>query len=211
MPVIDLSHTIAPSMPVYPGTPAPSVAPARTVREDGHLEHAIALHTHVGTHVDAPAHLLEDGDTLDGVALERFAGRAIVVDARSASDGRITQDRIAAERTRLVDVDIVLLWTGWSARWGTPGYLEGFPCLDEAAARWLVDRGVRGLGVDTISVDPMAADPLAVHHALLDRGAIIIENLTGLDVLPRDPFLFVALPLKIAGGDGSPVRAAAFT
>jgi arylformamidase len=157
------------------------------------------------------AHLLEDGDTLDGVPLERFAGRAIVVDARSPIDGRITLDRIAAERTRLEGVDIVLLWTGWSTYWGTPGYFEGFPCLDEEAARRLVDHGVRGLGVDTISVDPMDADPLAVHHALLGRGVIIIENLTGLDALPHHPFLFVALPLKIAGGDGSPVRAAAFT
>ena len=209
MRIIDLSHPITPDMPLYPGTPAPTLEPAHTRAADGFLEHRLVITTHVGTHVDAPAHLLDDGATVDQLPCDRFMGRAGVLDAGRGDDGRVDVARLDAQRDRIQGVSFVLLRTGWSRHWGTPAYLEGFPCLTRAAARWLAEHGVRGFGVDTISVDPVGAPELTVHHTLLEAGLVLVENLTNLDQLPGQPFLFSALPLNLHGADGSPVRAVA--
>ncbi|MEZ4388851.1 MAG: cyclase family protein [Candidatus Krumholzibacteriia bacterium] len=209
MRVIDLSHPLDADTPVYPGTPRVELAPACTLEADGYLEHRLVLGTHVGTHVDAPAHLITDAASLDQLSVDRFVGRAVVLDPGGLEDGRVTVLRLEAQRDRLERMDFVLLRTGWARRWGQPGYLEGFPCLAPDAARWLADHGVRGFGVDAISVDPVGDSALAVHHELLSRGLVIVENLANLGVLPGTPFTFCALPLRIAGGDGSPVRAVA--
>jgi kynurenine formamidase len=103
----------------------------------------------------------------------------------------------------------VLLRTGWSALWGVEDYFRDFPCLTPDAARWLVDRGVRGFGVDTCSVDPPASSDLPVHHVLLGAGVLIVENLANLQALPGGRFQFLALPLRLSDADGGPVRAVA--
>jgi kynurenine formamidase len=210
MTVIDLSHPLNPDTPVYPGTPRLELAPANTIATDGFLEHRLTMSTHVGTHVDAPAHLLAGADTLDDLPVARFVGRAVVLDPGALdAQGRVTAAHVEASRGRLAGHDFVLLRTGWSARWGGKDYLTGFPCLSPGAAGVLADLGVRGFGVDTISVDPVGAEELAVHQALLGHGLIIVENLANLDQLPATTFGFSALPLRISGGDGSPVRAVA--
>lgn len=210
MTVIDLSHPLNPDTPVYPGTPRLELATANTIATDGFLEHRLAMSTHVGTHVDAPAHLLAGAPTLDDLPVARFVGRAVVLDPGVLDDqGRVTAAHMEASRERLAGQDFVLLRTGWSARWGGKDYLTGFPCLTPDAASVLVSLGVRGFGVDTISVDPVGAEVLAVHQVLLGHGLVIVENLANLDQLPATPFSFSALPLRIAGGDGSPVRAVA--
>lgn len=210
MTVIDLSHPLNPDTPVYPGTPRVGVDRANTVAEDGFLEHRLTLSTHAGTHVDAPAHMIAGGDTLDDLPVDRFLGRALVLDPGPLdAQGRVTADHVGASRARLAGYGFVLLRTGWSSRWGQPSYLEGFPCLTPAAARTLVDLGVRGFGVDAISVDPVGDPDLAVHQVLLGGGLVLVENLNGLERLPDAGFMFHALPLRISGGDGSPVRAVA--
>lgn len=209
MQIVDLSHAITPDMPLYPGTPAPGLVASHTLAADGFREHQLTITTHVGTHVDAPAHLLEDGATLDQLPCKQFVGPAGVLDAGPCPDGVVDVARLDAQRDRIQRVNFVLLRTGWSRHWGTPAYLEGFPCLTRDAARWLVDHGVRGFGVDAISVDPVGAVELTVHHTLLEAGLILVENLTNLDRLPGRPFIFSALPLNLRGGDGSPVRAVA--
>ena len=110
---------------------------------------------------------------------------------------------------RLQGAEFVLLRTGWSARWGREDYFRGFPCLTGEAARWLVEHGVRGFGVDTCSVDPPDSTALPVHHALLGGQVLIVENLTNLEALPEGSFPFLALPLPLHDADGGPVRAVA--
>jgi len=210
MTVIDLSHPLNPDTPVYPGTPSIQFDRANTVAEDGFLEHRLTLSTHAGTHVDAPAHLIAGAATLDDLPVGWFLGRAAVLDPGPLDGhGKVTAAHVEASLERLAGCDFVLLRTGWSTRWGQPSYLEGFPCLTPAAAAALVGLGVRGVGVDTISVDPVGDPDLAVHQMLLGGGVVIVENLANLDRLPDSGFTFHALPLRITGGDGSPVRAVA--
>lgn len=209
MTVIDLTHPLTPDMPVFPGAPQPIVQQTASISEHGCLVHHIAMVTHTGTHADAPAHILTDGATLDGLAVDCYLGRAVVVDAGPAPSGRVEVMHLEPQRERIERVDFVLLHTGWSARWGRDDYFDGFPCLTPDAASWLIDRGIRGFGVDTASVDKMESTEMPVHRRLLGVETFIVENLTNLEALPTAPFLFVALPLKLEGVDGSPVRAVA--
>jgi kynurenine formamidase len=105
--------------------------------------------------------------------------------------------------------DFLLLHTGWSRHWGRPAYFEGFPVCSPALARQLAAMPLKGVGVDAISVDAVEAADLPNHHRLLGAGKIIIENLTGLAAVAGKKFRLVCFPLKIAAGDGSPVRAVA--
>ena len=88
--------------------------------------------------MDAPAHLLEGGATIDQLPCDRFVGTAGLLDAGPCPDGVVDVARLDAQRDRIQRVSFVLLRTGWSRHWGTPAYLEGFPCLTRDAARWLV-------------------------------------------------------------------------
>jgi kynurenine formamidase len=201
MELIDLSAPIETGMPVYPGDPEVSVGPALTAARDGVNVLGLHLGSHSGTHVDAPFHLDNSLPTLDELPLERFHGPAVVVDAR----GRAPRSPIGAELFGHVSAGmIVLVATGW------PFGSRDHPFLSAEAAALLVERGVRTVGIDALSVDPTPADDFPAHEALLRAHAVIAENLVGLDRLPADRPVEVSMfPLRIAGGDGSPVRAVA--
>jgi len=207
--ILDLTQPIAPGMPVYPGTDAPAITASHTVEEHGFLEHRLTLLTHTGTHLDAPAHMLAGGRTLDSYPVGHFVGRAIAIDVANAPGGAVGRDVLAPHRAALAGSDFLLLCTGWSQRWGLDAYFEGFPVLTPDAAAWLADLDLRGVGVDAISVDAAGAAVYAVHEILLGRGLVIVENLTNLRALVGRAFTFACLPLKLAGADGAPVRAIA--
>lgn len=180
---------------------------------------------HGGTHLDAPMHFHEQGQSVDQVPLERLVGPGVVIDvsARAAADPdyRLTvADLEDHERRhgRIPPDAIVLLRTGWSARWpdrraylgdDTPGDAGNlsFPGYGEASARVLVgQRRVAVLGIDTASIDYGASDDFPVHRLAARHQVAGLENLTNLDHLPTAGFTVVALPIKIAGGSGGPVR-----
>jgi len=212
MRLVDLTHPIAPGMPAFPGTPSPSFREDFTIAEHGFREREVTMISHTGTHADAPAHILPGGATFDAYGIDRFAGRAVVVDAAelAGADGLVGAAALATQQPRLQGADFVLLRTGWSRHWGQPAYFSGFPCLAPDGAQWLVDRGVRGFGVDAVSVDPADSTDLPVHKILLGAEVLIVENLAGLDALPAGAgFEFLALPLRLADADGAPVRAVA--
>ncbi len=206
MNVIDLTHPIAPGMPVYPGTDPPSMECANTFERDGFLEHRLGMHTHTGTHIDAPAHILPGGATLDTYSVERFLGPAFLIDAAGGPPGigalRPYEDEIRKS-------DFLIMRTGWSGRWGSEEYFRGFPVLGADTAEWLCGLGLKGFGVDAISVDDIDATALPVHHALLESGILIVENLANLGSIPGPRFMFACLPLNLAGADGAPARAVA--
>jgi kynurenine formamidase len=180
---------------------------------------------HGGTHLDAPIHFYEGRRTLAEIPLEQLIGPAVVIDvaakARASADYQLARADLDAWEKRNGPVPkgaIVLLRTGWSVRWpdrkrylgdDTPGDASRlhFPSFGRDAAQWLVQtREVAALGVDTASIDPGASKDFIVHRIAAAANVPGIENLTNLDQLPEKGAWVIALPLKVAGGSGGPVR-----
>lgn len=207
MHIIDLTHTIHPGITVYPGTPQPVFDKANTIKDNGFAEMKLTLVTHTGTHIDAPCHILEGKKSLDDFPAGYFMGDAVVIDCRNIENGLITKDLLQAHEDVLPVVRFVLLQTGWSLKWMTESYFEGFPVLATDAAEYLTHFRLHGIGMDCISIDGMDDENLPNHHTVLSHDILIIENLTHLDLLPASGFVFQCLPIKIKGADGAPVRA----
>jgi kynurenine formamidase len=190
--------------------------------------YAYAAPEHGGTHLDAPIHFAKDGLTADRIPVEQFIGPAVVIDISAQSnknaDYRLTRaDVLAWERAHgtIPRGAIVVLRTGWSMRWpdpktylgdNTPGEASKlhFPSYGEDAARLLVaDRKVSALGADVASIDYGASKDFIVHQIAAKASVLGLENLANLGVLPAKGATIIALPMKIEGGSGGPVRAVA--
>ena len=196
--IIDLTHTITPDTFVYPGTPRPTFSATRTLTNNSARETLLQIGSHTGTHMDAPRHILPEGCGLDQLPPSQFCGRAAVIDVSHLGAGAV------------ITADFALFYTGWEKKWGTEAFLsEAFPVPDEAAARYLVSCGLKGVGTDAISVDPLSGADYPAHKVLLGGGLVIVENLCLKKVVGRKDVMFFALPLKYAGADGAPVRAIA--
>ncbi len=200
--IIDLTHLIKENMPVFPGTEPPVLEAANTLERDGFREKKLHMYSHTGTHMDAPAHMIKEGWTLDQVGAEAFVGPAVKADVRGLK-------KIEREHLEILsgsNADFLLLWTGWDQYWGTEDYFGDFPTLSAEAAAWLTDFPLKGIGVDAISMDPMDSQDFSIHLKLLSNDMVLIENLRDLELLP-EKFTFSAMPLKLEDADGSPVRA----
>ena len=218
---MDLSHTLEEGIPAWPtharfsSTPYESQALGDVATHNG-----LTISEHSGTHMDAPLHFVLEGTAhygTDGIPLERLAGRAATIDATTLGPDEplLGPDRIRAwegEHGSIERGDRVLFRYGWAERWATGKegrrFLEDWPGLSGEAAEYLVEKGVALVGCDTLAVDGAGSEENPAHHALLGNEVYVVENLKNLDLLP--PFcLFLALPLKIRDGSGSPVRAVA--
>lgn len=207
MQVIDLTHTIYADMPAYPGTNPPRLEQESTIEEDGFREMRITMASHTGTHIDAPAHMLEDGPCLDDFDAGQFMGKACVLDFSKYTQREIGVDALAGFARQIKSCAFVLLYTGWDRYWKEEKYFSNFPVLSKEAAVWLSGFSLKGIGIDTVSMDAMDSDDFAVHKTLMRKNMILIENLTNLKALGSDCFLLSILPLKTKKADGSPVRA----
>ncbi len=211
MKLIDLTHPITPDMPVYPGTEPPIIKTGCSIEEAGFLEKKITFFSHTGTHVDAPAHLIKNHNTLDMLEIEHFQGPALVLDFNhlTTPDKTIGVKELEAHQDEIRKVEFLLLHTGWSQYWGSARYFTGFPVLSPEASTWLSNFPIKGLGLDTISADKIDSQDYPVHKALLRKNIIIIENLANLSALPYNQIEFSCFPLSLTDADGSPVRAVA--
>lgn len=182
---------------------------------------------HGGTHVDAPLHFNETGRSVDDIPLEQLIGEAVVVDvSAAAAANRDLQIRIPDLRGwesahgRIAKQSIVLLRTGFGARWPDREHYLGtaergpdavaklhFPGLHPEAARWLVtERDVKAVGIDTASIDYGQSTSFASHVTLFAHQVPAIENVANLERLPPRGATVIALPMKIRGGSGGPLR-----
>ncbi len=209
MKVIDLTHTIKPDMPVYPGTEPPAFVPANSYETEGFKETELRMFTHTGTHMDPPAHLFGGRTTLDAFPVDQFIGRALVIDCRDLQEGgRITMDRIERYGKKAEKADFLLFNTGWDRFWGDERYFGDYPCIDFDVLDYIVSGNYKGIGFDTIGLDPIAEEELPRHKRLFMENEIVnIENLTNLDRFGDGLFYFSCFPLKIEDADGSPIRA----
>ena len=186
---------------------------------------------HGGTHLDAPIHFAEGGPTADEIPLADLTGSAVVVDVSqaAAADPDYLIDVSAfedweARNGRIPERSIVLLRTGWEKRWPDPGRYLGtarrgadavaelhFPGLAPEAASWLVsERSLKAVGIDTASIDRGQSTDFEAHRVLAGAEVPIFENVARLNELPATGAWVVALPMKIAGGTGGPLRIVAF-
>lgn len=209
MRIVDFTHIIEPSMPVYPGTEPPRLKAANTYEENGFRETLLEMYSHTGTHMDAPAHIFPDCPTLDALPAEQFVGRALVIDCGGAEAGEILgMDRLAAVREKADRADFLLFRTGWDRFWGRETYFGDYPVIGPDVVEYLIDTGKKGVGLDVIGVDPIRDENLSIHRRLLrTKNIVIIENLTNLEQAGGDLFTFCALPLRYRDADGSPIRA----
>jgi kynurenine formamidase len=218
--LIDLSHTLEEHIPSYPTHSKYFHDMWGSYWHGGRsLTYQLVMNEHNGTHVDAPAHFISDAKpqahvTIENVPLTRLIGRGVRIVCRECKEGDYVSKAFVAEWEQqhgaLQAGDIVIFDFGWAARWALrpndKGYLTDWPGVSLEAAEYLLEKQVAAIGVDTLSPDPpaaLAAKPL--HPVVLEKQMLIIENLCNLDELP-DFFLFLALPLKIRGGSGSPIR-----
>jgi kynurenine formamidase len=214
--VVDLSHPLRTGMPVYPGDPDVTIEPFATLENDGIALTHLDLGSHSGTHLDAPSHSIHGGRTIDRITPEEVTGNARVVRLLQLNDdATITAGQIDDATAGIRLPAIVMLCTGWDHYFGTPRYLH-HPHLDVEGARLLIERGVHVLAVDTLNPDATldaAGAPvnrLPVHELILGGDGLIAENLADVTALPTDRDINVSLvPLRIAGADGSPIRAIA--
>ena len=212
MKVIDLTHVIEEGMPVYPGTETPRLEPANTYEKDGFQETRISMFSHIGTHMDPPAHLFPQRTTLDCFPPEQFIGKAIVIDCRDLSEGEsITLDYIRRTGKKAELADFLLFNLGWDQRWGSESYFGDYPCLDDEVMDYILKGKYKGIGFDVIGLDPIADANLTRHKKLFAEKEIVnIENLCHLEQCGSGLFWFSCFPLKIKDSDGSPIRAIAW-
>lgn len=230
--IVDLTHAYGPSTLFWPTSPTTfsleKLAYGQTEGGFFYAANSLCTPEHGGTHLDAPIHFAERGQTVEQIPLDRLIAPAVVIDvtAQAAEDRdyRATRDDVLAfEKThgRITAGTIVLLRTGWSRHWpdakaylgdDTPNDASklSFPSYGAQAARILVEeRQAAALGIDTASIDYGRSTDFQVHRIAAGANVPGLENLTGLDRLPPRGALVIALPMKIEGGSGGPVRAVA--
>ncbi|MGB3682630.1 MAG: cyclase family protein [Rubrobacteraceae bacterium] len=208
MKIWDLSQTYANGMPHAQTIPEPCFEQVKSVERDGYSVTQLTVATHIGTHIDAPSHLIEGGATVENIPLETLVGPALVVSIDKEPDGEITVEDlegVVAGRPGYA----LLIRTGWGAKFGGEDY-GNHPYLSEAAARWIVDQGFRMIGLDVTTPDPpghlRTEDfDFQVHRILLGSGVLIVEHLY-LEEVVGEEFELVVGSLKVEHADGAPAR-----
>ena len=206
MKIHDISLTVTPGLPVWPGDP-PIVLERISKMEDGEHNNVsrMASSVHIGTHVDAPYHFIADGNTIESLDLDALVGPAQVVvlpeecTLISAADLRAAGVVEGMER--------VLLKTRNSQYWRQPGlpFQKGFTAVSPDGAAYLVECGVRLIGIDYFSIAPFE-DSVPTHRTLLGAEMVILEGIN-LSEIPAGHYQLYCLPLKLGGSDGAPARA----
>ncbi|MEZ0480261.1 cyclase family protein [Planococcus sp. SSTMD024] len=198
--IIDISMALDGSTPEWPGDTPFSYRLSVTKKESGSVNIGeFKSSTHIGTHIDAPFHYDENGLKTDDLPLDVYLTTAQVMDVSGRESVQLDDLDELAE-----GVNAVLLKTvSWPDRTAFPGT---WPVFDPAIAEWMKDKGVRLLGVDVPSVDPETSKELPMHHAMNRNERFILEGIV-LDEVAPGVYKLAALPLKIRGGEGSPVRA----
>ena len=212
MKAIDLTYTIKEEMTVFPGTEMPKLINTSNYEKDGFRETSISIYSHVGTHMDPPAHIYPDRTTLDEFPASQFVGKGLVIDCRDLNEGEdITLDCILKYGKKAEEVDFLLFNTGWDKYWGTDKYFGDYPCVNDDVLDYVVNGNYKGIGFDTIGIDPVLDENLSRHKKLFkDKDIVNIENLKNLELCGEEIFKFSCCPLKIENSDGAPVRAIAW-
>jgi kynurenine formamidase len=212
--IIDLTHTIHDGMMTYPRHWHPKVEISVQGRHgiEGRETRKLVLGSHTGTHIDGSSHFIPGGKTIDELPLEHLVGPAHVVSFAPCEPLREIQVKdLEVHLSPEKDVTRVLLRYDWSERWGRMSFYSESPYLSTEACKWLMDRGVRLIGMDTPSPDnPKNLGGYDVdspnHKLLLANDVILVEYLSNMKEIRKNRVMLIALPLRVLRGDGAPAR-----
>ncbi len=200
--VVDLTLTYTSGLAGF------DISPAKTMDKEGWNASVLTFYSHSGTHMDAPIHFNASNETIDQIPVSQFIGKAWVIDVRHIGNkGLITYLDISAQLTDFQQGDSLILWTDWSNYINSDAYRNDLPRVSEELARWCVQNKVKMLAVEPPSIaDVNNLEEVTRIHRILLGNVIIIEGLTNIGEISSRWVELIALPLKIAGGDGSPTR-----
>ena len=208
MKFIDLSYKISEKTQMYPGLFKPKIYQECNLKNDGVNIKRLNFITHTGTHIDAPRHFYPKGMTIDKIPLNKFIGEAIFLDLSNTKLGSIIDITDIKKYESLISIgDILIVNTGIYKKYGKEDYNKRYSTINPKVAKWLVGKKISTYATDATSVDIDGEN--IIHKILLGSDIPIIENLSNLDIITKERFKFVALPLKINNGDGAPCRAVA--
>lgn len=200
--LIDLSHSIDPQTPTYPGDSPVRLLKTKCFTQDGFTNYQLATGMHSGTHLDGPMHLTEQIKYISELPLESFYGEGCILDVRDEPVIGMKDQY----RSQIKEGSIVFFYTGWDQKYGSPEYFTSQPKIDPELAEFIISRKTKIIGMDLASPD---RSPFKVHQMLLKEGVLILENLTNLAaLLEAERFEVMAFPLKIKA-DSSPLRVVA--
>lgn len=214
----DLSQPFDLETPVYHIYCRPMFGTYHSIKEHTFFDQMTSFYTHSGTHIDAPGHFSQGGYSLDEIPLDRLMGPGVVLGISKEELGEITADDLerAASRVGFRRGDIVIINTGWHKNWKSPRYATRFPGAVTSAGKWFVENDVSMVGVDWICIDhpsqtDMGDSSWIVHRTVLSANIPVIENIGGqIDQVTDRRIYVIALPVKVTGGDGFPIRVVAF-
>lgn len=207
-----MSRIIDLTLPLTAGDRGVRIEPARRLEKDGWNATTLCLYSHCGTHIDAPVHFGSGTQTIDTIAVEDLIGPAWVADVRPVEPRALIESKhLESIAERFSPGESMLICTGWSAYYGQERYRDELPRISTELARWCVQRKVRMLGVEPPSVADVnnIEELTSVHRILFDGGVIVVEGLANLASLSKQKVTFIAMPLKVTGGDGAPARTVA--
>jgi arylformamidase len=206
--IIDLSAEIYDQAPTMPMDPKCSVIEHCNLDTLGYNLTRVTFSSHLGTHVDAPFHFFYDGETVDKIDLSRYIVPAVKVDLtyKKPKEAITVEDLMKYEH--FIDKGLsLLLNTGWDKKMSQKEFFSDAPYITVELSKWFAQKKVKLVGMDLPC--PNITDWTIVHQTLLGNSVLIVEGLVNLEKLGDQEFTFIALPLKIRGRDGSPVRAIA--
>ena len=207
--IVDLSWEFTADTPIYPGDPEPSVTVATTLENEGYNLSTLVMGTQTGSHVDAPYHFSNEGATIDQMELDFFLGDAIVVRVTDKkAEEAITMEDIESYKNDITEGKVVLFNTNWYKKRGTEEFFH-HPYVNGEVAKFLVDKGIRFIGIDTINADQTGGTEFPVHDLFSEKRLMIGENWAYFDRIDFENPYIIAIPMKVVGCDGSPVRAIA--
>ncbi len=199
----DVSLTISNGMVAWPGDPEVNIKPYKSIKEGASSNVSILqLGSHTGTHIDVPYHFINEGSNLDDIPIELFVGRARLFELQMLGEIGVND----LKQLNLNGVSRILFKTRNSDFWKrNEGFRKDFVYLSGEGAKYLVDAGIKMVGIDYLSVEEFGNKSAPAHHTLLGAGIVIIEGLN-LSGVKEGEYKVICAPLKIKGGDGAPAR-----
>jgi kynurenine formamidase len=224
--IVDLTHSIHPNIPIWPGDPAIEFATVSQIEPEGYFLRKFSMGEHSGTHMNAPNSFYSGGASIDGYPPQSLVMPAIAIDIRDKSlvnpDYTLTIDDVLnwEQQHRFIEPgNMIILYTGWQQKWDNEGDFFNrdncgichFPGFGKSVTKFLLkERLISGVATDTHGVDPGQDESFDVNKLVLKEQRIVLENLSNLDQLPAANITLVIGILRLLGGSGSPVSVLAF-